>query len=82
MAARRTDPDLIDLCAIELGSGTPGPAQRLRTLPGNQRPSSWKLTAGGRLALLRKHKGFARGGTEVEIYDLDLPAVVAKAGTP
>lgn len=82
VAARRTDPDLIDLCAVELSSGTPGPAQRLRTLPGNKRPSSWKLTPAGRLALLRKHKGFARGGTEVEIYDLDLPAVVAKASPP
>lgn len=82
VAARRTDPDLIDLCAVELSGGTPGPAQRLRTLPGNKRPSSWTLTAGGRLALLRKHKGFARGGTEVEIHDLDLPAVVAKAVSP
>ena len=82
VAARRTDPDLIDLCAVELSGGAPGPAQRLRTLPGNQRPSSWKVTAGGRLALLRKHKGFSRGGTEVEIYDLELPATVAKAGVP
>lgn len=82
VAARRTDPDLIDLCAVELSGAAPGPAQRLRTLPGNKRPSSWKVTAGGRLALLRKHKGFARGGTEVEIHDLELPAAVAKAGPP
>ena len=82
VAARRTDPDLIDLCAVELGGGPPGPAQRLRTLPGNKRPSSWKLTPNGRLALLRKHKGFARGGTEIEIYDLDLPPAVAKTALP
>ena len=73
VAARRTDVDTIDLCAVDLTAAEPGPTQRLRTLPGNKRPSSWQVTPGGRLALLRKHKGFARGGTEVEIYDLDLP---------
>lgn len=78
VAARRTDPDTLDLCAVELGAAGAGPAQRLLMLPGNQRPSSWTVTSGGRLALLRKHKGFSRGGTEVEIYDLDLPPASSK----
>lgn len=78
VAARRTDPDTLDLCAVELTAGGAGPVQRLLMLPGNQRPSSWTVTPGGRLALLRKHKGFSRGGTEVEIYDLDLPPVSGK----
>jgi hypothetical protein len=76
VAARRTDPDTIDLCAVDLGAQAPA-AQRVRTVLGNQRPSSWTVTASGRLALLRKHKGFARGGTELEVHDLDLPAAAA-----
>ena len=78
VAARRTDPDTLDLCSVELTAAGAGPVQRLLMLPGNQRPSSWTVTSGGRLALLRKHKGFSRGGTEVEIYDLDLPPASGK----
>ena len=73
VANKRADPDDYDVCAVELSGSAPGPAQRLLMLHGNKRPLSWMASAQGRLAVLRKHKGFSRGGTEIEIYDLKLP---------
>jgi hypothetical protein len=74
VAARRSDPDDID---IFLAQPFAAPAQaasprRLRTLPGYRRPTVWTASLNGRFALLRKHKNFPRGGTQVEVYDLDL----------
>ncbi|MFO0573773.1 MAG: hypothetical protein U1A78_07245 [Polyangia bacterium] len=79
VAQKRSDPDDLDVFAVDLSGPTPGPAQKLLTLPGQKRPSSWAVTAGGRLVLLRKHKGFSRGGTEVEVFDVKLPAAAAPA---
>lgn len=73
VAQKRSDPDDLDLFAVELTGPAPGPPRKLLTLPGQKRPSSWAVTAGGRLVLLRKHKGFSRGGTEAEVFDLALP---------
>jgi hypothetical protein len=73
VAQKRSDPDDLDLFAVELTGPSPGPPRKLLTLPGQKRPSSWAVTAGGRLVLLRKHKGFSRGGTEAEVFDLALP---------
>lgn len=74
VARKKADPDTLDLCEVVLKEGQSGQARRLAELPGNKRRSHWVLvpTAGGgvRLALLRKHKGFSRGGSELEIYDL------------
>lgn len=78
VAQKRSDPDDLDVFAVDVSGPTPGPAQKLLTLPGQKRPSSWAVTAGGRLVLLRKHKGFSRGGTEVEVFDVKLPAAAAK----
>lgn len=74
VAQKRSDPDDLDVFAVDISGATPGPAQRLLTLPGLKRANSWAVTAGGRLVLLRKHKGFSRGGTEVEVFDLALPS--------
>jgi hypothetical protein len=73
VAAKRSDPDDLDVFAVDISGATPGPAHKLLTLPGQKRPSSWAVTPGGRLVLLRKHKGFSRGGTEVEVFDVKLP---------
>ena len=42
-------------------------------LDGKRRPSTWVMGP-GEIAVLRKHKGFARGGTDLEV--LALPPVV------
>lgn len=68
VAEKRTDPDTIDFCTIELKSPE-APARARLSIPGNKRPNAWMVTSGGRLALLRKHKSFSRGGSEIEIYD-------------
>lgn len=73
VAQKRSDPDDLDVFAVDLTGPAPGPPRKLLTLPGQKRPSSWAVTAGGRLVLLRKHKGFSRGGTEAEVFDLTLP---------
>jgi hypothetical protein len=70
IAQHRTDPNDIDLYVVDL-KGTAA-ARKLLTLPGHKRPSDWTATSSGRLALLRKHKNFPRGGTQIEVYDLDL----------
>lgn len=70
VARKKRDPDIIDFCYFPLageGGGCP------LSLPGNERPSAWQVAGSGRLAVLRKHRGFSRGGTDLEIYDLDLP---------
>ena len=43
--------------------------ERLARLPQNDREFTWAV-AGGRWAVLRKHKGYGRGGPELELYDL------------
>lgn len=70
VAAKRADADSIDLVLVDLSR--PEQTRRVLTLPGQKRPSGWAASPAGRLALLRKHKGFSRGGTELEIYDLPL----------
>jgi hypothetical protein len=72
VAAKRTDPDEIDLCTVDLSGDKPGPAQRKLTLLAGKRPFGWVVSPSGRLVFLRKHKGFSRGGTEAEVYDLAL----------
>lgn len=66
VARKIADPEHIDLYVFDPASGK---AQRVARLPKGDRPFSWRV-ATGRWALLRKHKGFGRGGPELEIYDL------------
>lgn len=70
VAQRRSDPDDIDFCVLD--PSAPGSLRKLKTIPGHKRPSAWHASSNGRLALLRKYKNFPRGGTEVEVYDLDV----------
>jgi hypothetical protein len=63
---QKTEPDDIDLYTIDRQSHV---ATRILTLPGEGRRSSWHIAA-DRLVLLRKGKGFDRGGVSLEIHDL------------
>ena len=66
VAKKKAAPDDIELYEVDRASR----AATLRlTLPGQGRPSSWRV-AGNRLLLLRKDKGFDRGGIALELYDL------------
>lgn len=70
VARKKADEDIIDLCGVDAAAGQ---ATRLLALPGNKRRSTFAVVAlpgGTRFALLRKHKGFPRGGAELEIYDV------------
>lgn len=72
--SKRADPDEVDFCLVNLpGAGTGdklGPAERKLTLLAGKRPLAWVASPSGRIVALRKHKGFSRGGTEAEVYDL------------
>jgi hypothetical protein len=46
-----------------------GQAKRLARLPAWGRPFAWRLSS-GLIAVLRKHKGFDRGGPDLEVYQL------------
>ncbi|HUS66131.1 MAG TPA: hypothetical protein VMZ28_16375 [Kofleriaceae bacterium] len=63
---KKADPDELDLFIVDRKTNV---ATRVLRLDGQGRPSTWK-TGGNRLALLRKSKGFDRGGVVLEIYDL------------
>jgi hypothetical protein len=67
---KATDPELIDLYVLDAAGGQ---ATRLARLPKGDRPFSWHI-ASGRWVVLRKHKAFARGGMDLEIYELSSPA--------
>jgi hypothetical protein len=64
---QKTEPDEIDLYVVDRQSQS---SKRILTLPGEGRRSSWRI-AGKRFVLLRKGKGFDRGGVVLEAYDLD-----------
>jgi hypothetical protein len=66
VAAKKADPVHIDLYVFDPASGQ---TERLARLPQNDREYTWSV-AGGRWAVLRKHKGYGRGGPELELYDL------------
>lgn len=67
LARKKADPEHIDLFVVDLaGDGT---ARRLARAARADRDFRWTV-AGGRWVLLRKHKGFDRGGTHLEVYEL------------
>jgi hypothetical protein len=64
---QKAEPDVFDLYRVDANSGA-----CTRALVGplaKGRPLAW-VAAGGRVAILHKHKGFDRGGTDLEVYDL------------
>ncbi len=70
---KKSDPDDIDLYVVDRRAHAA--TLRLR-LAGQGRPSAWQIV-GGRVGLLRKSKGFDRGGVALEVYDL--PAAPSSA---
>ncbi|MCS6915656.1 MAG: hypothetical protein RMK29_12605 [Myxococcales bacterium] len=67
---RRRDADIIDLCLVDVQDAA---VRCVGEIPGKERPTNWTAVP-GTLALLRKHRGFSRGGTELEVYRLDTGA--------
>ena len=66
VSRKKADVDELDLYEVDRQSHV---ARRLLTINGEGRRSTWQV-AGGRLVLLRKGKGFDRGGVALEIYNL------------
>jgi hypothetical protein len=65
---KHAETDVFDLYVVDTQTGKP---QRvLSGLSANKRTLAW-TAAGGRCAILRKHKGFDRGGLELEVYELE-----------
>jgi hypothetical protein len=64
---KRNDPELIDLYTFDPSAGTK--ATRVARLPKDGRRHSFQLS-GTTWVVLRKHKGFGRGGGELELYTL------------
>jgi len=71
---KKADPDDIDLYEVDRQTHAAKPVLRI---PGEGRRSTWQL-AGNRLLLLRKGKGFDRGGVALELYDVAADAHAAK----
>lgn len=68
LAKKIADPEAIDLFRLDAGATK---LQKVARLAKGERGFVWQATA-GRWAVLRKHKGFSRGGPTLEIYDLIL----------
>lgn len=68
LAKKVADPEAIDLYRVE---ATGGRAIKLARVPKADRGFLWQSSA-GRWAVLRKHKGFDRGGPVLEVFDLIL----------
>jgi hypothetical protein len=68
---RERDPDELDLYVVERATMSQKElaARRVLTLPGDDRPAAFTAVF-GRVAVLRKGKGFERGGMNVELYVL------------
>jgi hypothetical protein len=63
---KKADPDEIDLYEVNRQTHA---ARPLLHVPGEGRRSTWQLV-GNRLLLLRKGKGFDRGGVALELFDV------------
>ena len=66
VAAKKADAVHVDLYVFDPATHK---TTRLARLPQNERELTWTV-AGGRWAVLRKHKGYGRGGPDLELYDL------------
>lgn len=64
---KRNDPELIDLYTLDPSAG--GKATRVARLPKDGRRHGFHVS-GQTWTVLRKHKGFGRGGGELELYTL------------
>ncbi len=66
VAKKVSDPERIDLWVVDAAGGTP---TRLARINKQKLPFGWHV-GGGHWAVLRKHKGYDRGGPDLELYDL------------
>ena len=66
VAAKKADKDWLDLYRVDEQAHALVPLARI---DGEKRPSAWHMV-GQRVGVLRKHKGFARGGPRLDIYEL------------
>jgi hypothetical protein len=71
---KKADADDIDLYLVDRQTHA---ARPVLTIPGEGRRSSWQL-AGNRLLLMRKDKGFDRGGVALELFDVAVDTRAAK----
>jgi hypothetical protein len=74
VSRKKADIDEIDLYEIDRQTYA---IRSLLRIPGEGRRSSWQL-AGNRALLLRKGKGFDRGGVTLELFDTTDAARAAK----
>jgi hypothetical protein len=63
---KKADPDDLEIYFVDRKSHA---AKLALKLAGQGRPSAWHI-GGGRIVVLRKHKGFPRGGMALEVYEL------------
>ena len=66
LSRKKADPDDIDLYVVDRQTHA---ARPMLTIPGEGRRSTWQLV-GNRLLLMRKDKGFDRGGVALELFDV------------
>lgn len=80
--AQKADKDWIDFYVLDTKARSVTPLLRVEGLG---RPSTW-WRAGNRVALLRKHKGFGRGGSDLDVLEFGeakpAPAVATPAPAP
>jgi hypothetical protein len=70
---KKTDPDDLEIYQVDPKTHA---ATRVLRIPGDGRPTAWNISD-GRIAVLRKSKGFDRGGVELDVYEL--PAQTASS---
>jgi hypothetical protein len=66
LARKKADRDDFTLFVLERGTRA---VKKVLDLPGQNRPTAWHI-GGDKLALLRKSKGFGRGGVAIEIWPI------------
>ncbi len=70
VARQKADKPYLDIYATDLGGKDTAPGTTLRAhIPVDDRPTVW-VAGYGRAAVLKKHKGFSRGGRDLEVHDL------------
>ena len=62
--AKKADTDYLDVYHLDVKERK---LTEVTRIDGQKRPTAWRLAA-GRLGVLRKHKGFGRGGEDLEIF--------------
>jgi hypothetical protein len=66
VAAQKADADDLEVYHLDVKAKA---LSRVARIDGQKRATAFRLS-GGRLGVLRKHKGFGRGGETLEIFEL------------